>query len=170
MFLTPTDENEAITVVNSFNSKTSIDSEGLNVILVKSIIGSIVKPVTHICNSSLLSGIFPDRMKIAKIIPLFKSGIKTEINNDRPISLLPQFSKILEKIYNNRLNNFITTSNILNSCQYGFRQGVSTSHALVDLVSEITNSLNKRKHAIGVFIDLRKAFDTVNHQLLCKKL
>ena len=170
MFLTPTDENEVIIVVNSCNSKTSIDSEGLNMKLVKSIICSIVKPVTHICNSSLLSGIFPDRMKIAKIIPLFKSGSKTEINNYRPISLLPQFSKILEKIYNNRLNNFITTSNILNSCQYGFRQGVSTSHALVDLVSEITNSLNKRKHAIGVFIDLRKAFDTVNHQLLCKKL
>ena len=91
MFLTPTDENEVIIVVNSCNSKTSIDSEGLNMKLVKSIIGSIVKPVTHICNSSLLSGIFPDRMKIAKIIPLFKSGSKTEIINYRPISLLPQF-------------------------------------------------------------------------------
>ena len=136
--------------------------------VVNNIIHSIVKPVTHICNSSLVSGVFPDKMKIAKIIPLFKSGIKTEFNNYRPISLLPQLSKILEKLYNNRLSKFVTNSNVLNSCQYGFREGFSTSHALVELMSKITNSLNKIKHSIGVFIDLRKAFDTVDGQLLCK--
>ena len=81
-------------------------------------------------------------------------------------------SKILEKLFNNRLNKFVTNSKILNSCQYGFREGISTYHALVELVNEITNSLNKKKHSIGVFIDLRKAFDTVSldHRLLCKKL
>ena len=109
-------------------------------------------------------------MKIANIIPVFKSGIKTEFNNYRPISLLPQLSKILEKLYNNWLSKFVTNSNILNSCHYGFREGFSTYHALVGLMSEITNSLNKRKHSIGVFIDLRNAFDTVDHQLLCKQL
>ena len=82
-------------------------------------------------------------MKIAKIIPLFKSGIKTEFNNYMPIYLLPQLSNILEKLYNNRLSKFVTNSNILNSCQYGFREGFSTYHALVELMSEITNSLNK---------------------------
>ena len=95
MFLSPADENEVISVVHSCTSKTSIDSDGLNMNVVKNIIHSIVKPVTHICNSSLVSGVFPDKMKIAKIIPLFKSGIKTEFNNYRPISLLPQLSKIL---------------------------------------------------------------------------
>ena len=106
-------------------------------------------------------------MKIAKIIPLFKSGSKSEFTNYmyRPIYLIPQLSKILEKLYNDRLSKFVTNSNILNSCQYGFREGFSTYHALVELMSEITNSLNKRKHSIGVVIDLRKAFDTVDHQL-----
>ena len=84
--------------------------------------------------------------------------------------LLPQLSKILEKLFYNRLNKFVTNSKNLNSCQYGFREGISTSHALVELVNEITNSLNKKTHSIGVFIDLRKAFDTVDHRLLCKKL
>ena len=83
-------------------------------------------------------------MKIAKIIPLFKSGSKNEFNNYRPISLLTQLSKILGKLFNNRLNKFVTNSKILNSCQYGFREGISTSHALVELVIEITNSLNKK--------------------------
>ena len=170
MFLSPTDDSEVIRVVHNFKNKTSVDSDGLSMKFVKSIIQCIVKPISHICNSSLLSGVFPDKMKIAKIIPLFKSGSKNEFNNYRPISLLPQLSKILEKLFNNRLNKFVTNSKILNSCQYGFREGISTSHALVELVNEITNSLNKKKHSIGVFIDLRKAFDTVDHRLLCKKL
>ena len=130
MFLSPADENEVLGVVHSCKSKTSIDSDGLNMKFVKNIIHTIVK--IHIFNSSLVSGVFPDKMKIAKIIPLFKSGIKTEFNNYRPISLLPQLSKILEKLYNNRLSKFVTNSNILNSCQYGFREGFSTSHALLN--------------------------------------
>ena len=163
MFLSPTDDSEVIRVVHNFKNKTSVDSDGLSMKFVKSIIQCIVKPISHICNSSLLSGVFPDKMKIAKIIPLFKSGSKNEFNNYRPISLLPQLSKILEKLFNNRLNKFVTNSKILNSCQYGFREGISTYHALVELVNEITNSLNKKNHSIGVFIDLRKAFDTVDH-------
>ena len=102
-------------------------------------------------------------MKIAKVIPLFKSGSKNYFNNYKPISLLPQLSKILEKLYSNRLNIFTKTCDILNPCQYGFWGEMSTTHALVKVVSEITNSLNKRKHSIGVFIDLQKAFDTVDH-------
>ena len=80
-------------------------------------------------------------MKIAKVIPLFKSGSKNDLNNYRPISLLPQLSKILEKLYSNRLNTFTKTCDILNPCQYGFREKNSTTHALVKVVSEITNSL-----------------------------
>ena len=99
-------------------------------------------------------------MKIDKVIPLYKTG-KKRFTNYRPISLLPQFSKILEKLYNNRLDMFIDKCNILSPSQYGFRSSMSTTEALFDLVEEITTSLEKNKYTAGVFIDLKKAFDTV---------
>ena len=77
--------------------------------------------------------------------------------------------KFQEKLFNSRLESFVNSCNILNSCQYGFREGMPTSHALVELLDEITNSLDNKKSAVGVLIDLKKAFDTVDHQLLCKK-
>ena len=163
-FLSPFDECEVISVVNGCKNKTSTDCDDINFRLIKSVITSIVKPMTH------QTGTFPEKMKIAKVIPLFTSGSKYDFNNYRPISLLPQLSKILEKLYSNRLNTLTKTCDILNPCQYGFRGEMSTTRALVKVVSEITNSLNKRKHSIGVFIELQKAFDTVDHQLLCTKL
>ena len=146
LFLSPIDEREVISVVNGCKSKTSTDCDDIDFRLIKSVITSIVKPITHIFNLSFQTGTFPEKMKIAKVIPLFKSGSKNYFNNYRPISLLPQLSKILEKLYSNRLNTFTKTCDILNPCQYGFREKMSTTHALVKVVSEITNSLNKRKH------------------------
>ena len=157
MFLSPIDECEVISVVNGCKSKTSTDCDDIDFRLIKSVITSNVKPITHTCifNLSFQTGTFPEKMKIAKVIPLFKSGSKNYFNNYRRISLLPQLSKILEKLYSNRLNKFTKTCDILNPCHYGFRETNSTTHALVKVVSEITNSLNKRKHSIGVFIDLQ---------------
>ena len=106
-------------------------------------------------------------MKIAKVIPLYKSGEKNIFTNYRPISLLPQFSKILKKLYNNRLNMFLNKCNILSPSQHGFRSSMSTTEALLDLVEEITTSSDHNKNTVGVFIDLKKAFDTVD--ILCKK-
>ena len=111
-------------------------------------------------------GVFPSRMKIAKVIPMFKSGTKTDVTNYRPISLLPQFSKILEKLFLTRINSFLIANNILSSSQYGFRTKLSTSLAVMELIEEITNATDNKKHAIGVFIDLKKAFDTVDHEIL----
>ena len=109
-------------------------------------------------------------MKIAKIIPLFKTGDDSEFTNYRPVSLLPQFSKILEKNFNNRLDNFIESCNILSDSQYGFRSNRSTALALIDLVENLTKELDNKKITVGVFIDLKKAFDTIDHSLLIKKL
>ena len=86
------------------------------------------------------------------------------------MSLSPQFSKILEKIFNNRLDNFIESCNILKNGQYGFRSNRSTALALIDLVENLTKELDNKKITVGVFIDLKKAFDTIDHSLLLKKL
>ena len=95
---------------------------------------------------------------------------KDDVSNYRPISLLPQLSKILEKIYAKRLSSFISSNNILSNCQYGFREKTSTSHALEDATNYISSCLERRLLTMGIFIDLRKAFDTVDHNILLKKL
>uniref|UniRef100_A0A3P9L4Z8 Reverse transcriptase domain-containing protein n=1 Tax=Oryzias latipes TaxID=8090 RepID=A0A3P9L4Z8_ORYLA len=138
--------------------------------VVKKVIHSVAKPLTYICNLSLQTGRFPNQMKIAKVIPIYKSGDKHQFTNYRPVSLLPQFSKILEKIFNDKLALFIEKHNIINENQYGFRENRSTSLAIIDAVEEITNALDKKKYAAGIFIDLKKAFDTLNHDILLDKL
>ena len=138
--------------------------------LVKNIINLVCVSFSHICNLSFASGVFPDKMKIAKVLALFKSGGLKSFNNYRPVSLLPQFSKILEKLFETRLNKFVNKNDILNNSQYGFRQNRSTSVALMELIEEICSLLDKKKYAIRVFIDLRKAFDTLDHRILLQKM
>lgn len=135
-----------------------MDRHEIDMRLIKQI-NSILKPLTYICNTSLHTGTFPSQMKTAKVIPLYKTGNKHIFMNYRPVSLLPQFSKILEKLFNNRLEKFIEKHKLLNEGQYGFRSGRSTSMAIIDAVEEITNSLDQKKkknNCIGVFIDLKK--------------
>ena len=110
-------------------------------------------------------------MKTAKVIPLFKSGNRSHFSNYRLISLLSQFSKILEKLFNLRLEQFLISNEILSNCQYGFRSRRSAVHAALELIESISTAVdNKKKHCAGVFIDLKKGFDTVNHDLLVKKI
>uniref|UniRef100_A0A3Q3KL62 Reverse transcriptase domain-containing protein n=1 Tax=Monopterus albus TaxID=43700 RepID=A0A3Q3KL62_MONAL len=170
MFLKPIAEEEIIEIVNKCGNKTSSDSDGITMTTVKWVIEGICKPLTHIFNMSFRLGQFPNNMKIAKVIPLYKSGDKHNLTNYRPISLLSQFSKILEKLFNNRLDTFIDKHNILSDCQYGFRSKRSTSLAITDLMEDITSAMDEKKYTMGIFIDLKKAFDTVNHELLMDKL
>ena len=117
---------------------------------------SLGEPFVYICNLSFNTGTFPDNMKIAKVVPLYKSGSKNVFNNYRPVSLLPQFSKILEKLFNNRLDSFIAKYDILSKSQYGFRSNRSTSMVLVELLEKLTNTIDDKKITVGVFIDLKK--------------
>ena len=109
-------------------------------------------------------------MKLAKVIPNFKAGIVTDVNNYRPISLLPIFSKILEKIMHNRLSTFIEIQGILYESQFGFQKNKSAGHSLVEIIEKIRYCLDHKRYGCGIFIDLKKAFDTVNHAILLRKL
>lgn len=170
LFLSATSEQEVTNTVLNFKSKVSTDCHDIDMFLVKKVISNIVKPLTHVCNLSFQSGCFPNEMKIAKVIPIFKSDDKHSFTNYRPISLLPQFSKILEKLFNTRLENFLEKHQIINERQYGFRTDRTTSMAIIEATEEITNALDRNEYAIGIFIDLKKAFDTINHSILLNKL
>ena len=165
MFLSPVDVQEIIRTVQQFKSKVSTDFTDINMSIVKTIINEIVKPLNHICNVSFQTGMFPNQMKIAKVIPVLKARDKCVFTNYRRISLLPLFSKILEKLYNARMDNFLNRYDLLFPSKYGFRSIMSTSHAILELVEEITNCLDNNKYSIGVIIDLKKAFDTVDHDV-----
>ena len=109
-------------------------------------------------------------MKIAKVSPIFKGGNNLQAENYRPISVLPVFSKILEKIIYNRVYNYFVENKLLFPKQFGFQINTSTEHAILELVRNITKSFENNEYVLGVFIDLKKAFDTVNHEILLHKL
>ena len=107
---------------------------------------------------------------MAKIVPTFKSGSPEDLNNYIPISLLSVFSKIIEKIMHQRLYIFLQENNIICRSQYGFQKNKSTIHSLIEIVEKIRNSIENKKYGCGVFIELKKAFDNVNHKILLLKL
>ena len=130
----------------------------------------IFAPLADIINLSLLKGNFPDKLKIAKIIPIFKAEDPNFFVNYRPISLLSNFSKFFEKVMYNRLVEFAEKHDILYRCQFGFRKNHSTSHALIYLVNKIASAIDQHETTVGVYLDLSKAFDTLDHQILFAKL
>ena len=169
LFLTPTDENEISEIIASLKT-SSPGYDGIDMKIIKPIKNSILKPLAYICNLSFSQGKFPDQLKVAKIIPIHKKGDRSDFSNYRPISILPVFSKIIEKLAYKRISLFLDKNNILSENQFGFRQGRSTDIAIHSLVEKYYETIERNEYLVGLFIDFSKAFDTISHSILLKKL
>jgi hypothetical protein len=159
-----------VTTIKSFISKTSTDIDGISTKLLKSIAVEISQPLAHIFNISINTGTFPNKFKVSRTVPIFKSGNSELCDNYRPISLLSSLSKILEKLIAIQLTNHLELNNLLYEHQYGFQRNKSTLHNLTHLTNYIYSAINDKQYCIGLFLDLRKAFDICSHKILLKKL
>ena len=169
LYLNPTDAGEICNVIKKLKN-SSAGSDEIKCSMLKEICMNISVPIAHLVNLSMNSGIVPNQLKTARVIPIFKTGDRRTLSNYRPISVLPSLSKIFERIVYDRIAKFLLLHNIMSPVQFGFRQGYSTEMALTHLVDIVTDAFDNREYCVGLFIDLSKAFDTVNHVLLCKKL
>uniref|UniRef100_A0A1Y1KNM0 Reverse transcriptase domain-containing protein n=1 Tax=Photinus pyralis TaxID=7054 RepID=A0A1Y1KNM0_PHOPY len=171
LYLTPFCEPEMITLINKkIKNKRSAGPDELPCSLIKFVSKVIAKPITHIVNLSFATGEFPVALKLAKVIPVFKSGSAEDASNYRPIAITSVFSKILEYCYLDRLESFLKKCNVLSRNQFGFRPNTSTADAVQFFLDKILQSIEKKEASIGVFCDISKAFDCLNHNRLLAKL
>lgn len=168
--LTPVTDDEVSKLICSLKSNSSCGPDGISAKTLKIAKDFITQPVTHLVNCSFKSGKFPNALKTAHVIPIHKGGDKSLPENYRPISLTSQIAKILEKALKLRLVNFLEDSNFLSDRQFGFRLGKSTQDAMHHLTKSVHDALIDSKKVIGVFLDIKKAFDTVPHDLLLRKI
>ena len=144
--------------------------DGVSTKMIKFVGPELSVPLSHIFNLSLESGHFPSKLKLCRVIPIFKAGNHEECDNYRPISLLSSISKILEKIVADKLVHHLLNNDLLYCNQYGFLPKRSTEHNLLKIVNYVSEALNEGQFCIGVFLDLKKAFDVCSHDILLTKL
>ena len=169
LYLEPVTEAEIRRLIMSLKSSAP-GYDDIRSSILKMSLPFICTPLTYISNLSLQEGVFPDELKIANVIPLFKSDDPELFNNYRPMSLLCTVSKVFERIMYNRLLSFLDEYKILFSYQFGFRKHHSTYMALMTIMDNLTHCLDNGEYVIGIFLDFLKAFDTVDHNILLQKL
>ena len=140
--------------------------DGISTLVFKSIKNIIIKPLTIIISQTLKKGIFSKKLKIAKVVPIHKAVDNTMFTNYRPISLLPAASKVFERAIHDQLYSYFEDNHLFNKSRYGFRKRHSTEFACLELTDKLYGLMDKSKMPIGIFLDLSKAFDTLNHQIL----
>ena len=170
LFLHPTTPYQLLKLMNRLPNKRSSGHDGINNIILKEIGEYICTPLTYLLNESMTTGVFPDAMKIAEVVPLHKGKARYEVENYRPISLLLTISKLLEKLMYSRVYDFLISSNQLYESQYGFRKNHACKHAVGEFISDVVKNIQLGKITAGIFLDLSKAFDTLEHSVIYKKL
>jgi hypothetical protein len=166
----PSTVKEIEKIINSLKTKDSRGYDQISLRILKLSAPYISSPLNYICNTIIQSGTFPERLKYSVVKHLYKKGDKLLISNYRPISLLTSFSKIMEKVMFDRLMNHLKKYAILSPNQYGFQKNLSIDNAVYSLLNKILTALNNKSKAKGIFYDIEKAFDCVNHNILHHKL
>ena len=164
------DQIEIENIITSLNPRKAVGPNSIPTDILQILKNDISLPLMIIFNISISTGIHPDLLKIAKTIPIYKKGSKLATGNYRPISLLSNLNKILEKLMFNRIYKFLENKKCIYDLQFGFRSKHSTNHTLIQITENIRKALDNKQYACGIFIDLQKAFDTVNHHILLDKL
>ena len=157
-------------LISDLKTSKSTGPTSLSTKIMKQINDIIASTLVELVNKSFQSGIFPDVSKIAQVFSIFKSESRVLCNNHRPISLLPNISKLIEKLVHKRFYSFLEQQNYFYNTKFGFRLSLTTNNALISITKKIQSQLDQNKFCVGVFADLKKAFDTVDQEILLRKL
>ena len=159
-----------LTNIKNLPCKSSSGHDGISTKILKAVGDELLNPLVILVNQCLKTSTFPDLLKIARVIPLYKKGDNALLDNYRPISLLPAISKVFEKIIFLQLYDYFSDNFIFHPSQYGFRKGHSTEYAAAELIDKIFAGFSEGEQSIALFMDLSKAFDTLDHDILLYKL